>query len=287
MRDARSDIDPAACAALRRAGGDRAIVGAIVLGSGLGRLLERWRPFYTAAAETIPGCPPAGVAGHAGGLALIGSSREAVLVFPGRVHFYEGHNRAAVTYRVRLAAAVGARWLLLTNASGAVDPRVLPGTALVIDDHVRLLLGPRAVRSRPADAPGAQAVRLRGSPYHPGRTEEAFRCLSGAGLRTMRGVLFGGLGPSYETAAEVEMIRRLGATAACMSTVIEAEEAARLGLEVVGLSLVTNLATGLAPSRLTHEEVVAVGAQAGEKLAAGVAALVRGWLSAGEAGVRD
>jgi purine-nucleoside phosphorylase len=247
------------------------IDGAVVLGSGLGSLLDGWRPRYCAAGGELPGYPRSSVPGHAGRVALVDWGGRAGLVLQGRVHFYEGFERAEVTFGVRLAAALGARWLLLTNAAGSADPRAVPGTVVTVDDHIRLFIGGRAARGAIGGPP------VRGSPYDAARTEQAFALLSATGLRTMRGILGGWLGPSYETAAEVETLRRAGATVACMSTVIEAEEAARLGLEVVAVSLVTNFATGLSDERLTHADVVATAARVGPQLARGIDRLVRAW----------
>ncbi len=251
-------------------GGDR-VAGAVVLGSGLGILLDAWQPEAVIAAEEVPGFPRSGVSGHAGRVAIVRWGRARGLVFQGRVHFYEGYQRSQVTFAVRLAAALGARWILLTNASGAVDPRLAPGSVLVIEDHFHLFMGDRCARG------AVPACSRSGSPYHAGRAEQAFSILCQEGLRTMRGVLYGGLGPSYETAAEVEMIRRIGASAACMSTVVEAEEAARLGLEVAAVSLVTNLATGLAARPLAHSEVVAMAERVATPLARALDRLVRCW----------
>ncbi|MBD3236674.1 MAG: purine-nucleoside phosphorylase [Candidatus Eisenbacteria bacterium] len=249
--------------------------GAVVLGSGLGGLLDRWRPEARLALSALPGFPIASVPGHPGSVALARfEAGAAVLVFQGRVHFYEGYPRAAVTCAVRTAAALGARWLLLTNASGSCEETTTPGSVLVIEDHLRLLMGPTAARGAVPGPP------RRGSPYDPRRTEAAFRILGETGLRTMRGTLYGGLGPNYETAAEVEMIRRLGAQAACMSTVVEAEEGARLGLEVAALSLVTNYCTGLARGPLDHAEVIDQGARVGPELARAIDRLVRHWCGA-------
>jgi inosine/guanosine/xanthosine phosphorylase family protein len=259
---------------LRAAAGDAAIVGAVVLGSGLGVLMDAWRPRVLAESDCIPGYPRSTVPGHGGRVAVVGWEQHAVLVFQGRVHFYEGYGRAEVTFAVHLAAALGAQWMLLTNASGSVDPLLTPGTILVIEDHFHLFMGRHAARGA---APGPS---LRGSPYSEKRTREAFGILGQEGLHTVRGVLFGGLGPTYETAAEVEMIRRLGADVGCMSTVIEAEEAARLGLEVAAVSLVTNLCTGLSARPLDHGEVVALGERVGPDLARGIDRLVRSWCEA-------
>lgn len=262
---------PETLAMLREDLGGRPLCGALVLGSGLGSLLEAWRPLAVHATEEVPGLPRGSVPGHAGQVAIVPWGRAAGLVFQGRVHFYEGFGRASVTAAVRLAAALGARWILLSNAAGAIDPLVLPGATVVIDDHIRLFVGGFAARASVA------GPALRGSPYHTERTEQAFALLGREGLSVVRGVLGGGLGPSYETAAEVEMLRRAGATVACMSTVVEAEEAARLGLEVAALSLVTNLATGLSGQRLSHEEVVEMAARVGPRLARAVARLVETW----------
>jgi len=265
------DIPAAAIDRVQKASGDLPIAGAIVLGSGLGVLLDSWDPVAALGAEDIEGYPRSTVPGHAGRIALVRFGDRAALVFQGRVHFYEGYGRGEVTYAVRLAAALGATWMLLTNASGAVDPRLSPGTILVVEDHIRLLMGSTAGTGLSA------GPRLRGSPYHPGRTEAAFRVLGREGLRVVRGVLAGGLGPSYETAAEVEMIRRMGGHAACMSTVVEVEEAARRGMEVAALSLVTNLATGLTSQALDHEEVVRAAKEGGLPLARGIARLLESW----------
>ncbi|MCK4412589.1 MAG: purine-nucleoside phosphorylase [Candidatus Eisenbacteria sp.] len=272
-RPAGAGITPAVQELVRAACGDRPVAGAIVLGSGLGVLLDSWEPETILAADAIPGYPASSVPGHAGRLAIVDWEGKAGLVFQGRVHFYEGFGRAEVTFAVRLAAALGAEWLILSNASGSVDPGVPAGSVLVIDDHIRLVLGLRASR-------GAQpGPCLRGSPYHARRSVEAFREISAEGMRVQHGVLFGGFGPTYESASEVAMIRRAGATVACMSTVIEAEEAARLGLEVIAISMVTNLATGLAGRPLEHGEVVAAAGEIGPRLARAIDRLVRGWVA--------
>ena len=245
--------------------------GAVVLGSGLGVLLDYWKPELSIDTRELPAYPRATVPGHQGRIALVRWGESAGLVFQGRLHFYEGRGRDEITLSMRIAAALGARWALLTNASGSVDPLVPPGTIVVVEDHFRLFLGGRAAR------PSLAGPCRIGSPYDPKLSEEAFTTLGREGLRVQRGVLFGGLGPSYETAAEVEMIRRVGATVACMSTVIEAEEAFRAGLAVAALSMVTNWATGLAGERLSHEEVMAAAKRIAVPLARGIDRLVRQW----------
>ncbi len=256
---------------LREACAGEPIEGAVVLGSGLGTLLDSWQPHFQLSGSDLPGYPVSTVAGHAGRIALVRWGSKLGLVFQGRVHFYEGYKRSEITFAVRLATALGTRWMMFTNAAGSVHPHFSPGTILVVEDHVRIFMGA-------TDAwQSGGGPSLTGSPYHMERTEQCFRILSRTGLRVMRGVLFGGLGPTYETAAEVEMIRRLGAHGACMSTVVEVEEAARRGLEVIALSLITNLGTGLSCQALSHDEVVAMANEVGPTLASGIEAIIESW----------
>ncbi len=265
-------VETAARFLRERLGGGR-FDGAIVLGSGLGVLLERWAISAEAWQHEVPGFPQPSVAGHEGLIAAIGDSRCRWLAFRGRVHFYEGRTRDDVTFAVRVAAALGAGRLLLTNAAGSVDAHLRPGTAVVITDHIRILLGRRA------SGPSSRGRPLRGTPYDPEMIEDVFGVLLRSGVPVAKGVLFGGLGPAYETAAEVEMIRRLGAQVACMSTAVEVEEAARLGMRVAAVSLVTNLATGLSHGPLDHSEVIAAAKQSGQALAEALSKLLRGWSS--------
>ena len=256
---------------VREAIGGSPIAGAVVLGSGLGGLLDAWVPTCVWSAEDLPGYPRSGVVGHAGRMAIVRWGEAHGLVFQGRVHFYEGYRRKEVTFGVRLAAALGARWVILTNAAGSADPLLAPGSVMVVQDQIRLFVGRGAGQ-------GAVAGPARsGSPYCEWRAAQAFRALAQEGLRTLRGVLYGCTGPSYETAAEVEMIRRLGGSAACMSTVIEAEEAWRLGMDVVAFSLITNWATGLSGRALEHAEVVAAASRIAGPMARALDALARTW----------
>jgi len=271
MHDLVQNIPQESIDLLKEAAGGEPIEGAVVLGSGLGTLLESWQPHFQIAGSDLPGYPISTVAGHAGKLALVRWGEKLGLIFQGRVHFYEGYSRQEVTFAVRLAAALGTKWMMFTNAAGSVHPHFTPGTVLVVEDHIRIFMG----TTDAWQSGGGPA--LTGSPYHLERTEQCFRILSRTGLRVMRGVLFGGLGPTYETASEVEMIRRLGAHGACMSTVVEVEEAARQGMEVVALSLITNLGTGLSAQTLSHDEVVAMANEVGPTLAAGIGSIVDSW----------
>jgi purine-nucleoside phosphorylase len=271
MDPTQYEIPAATLDKIRSAANGEPIAGAVVLGSGLGTLLDSWETVALFQGTELPGYPTSTVAGHAGRVALVRWGKQLGLVFQGRVHFYEGYQRPQITFAVRLAAALGAGWMMFTNAAGSVHPHFFPGTVMVVEDHVRIFMGATGAW-RSGGGP-----TLCGSPYDQTRTEQCFRIMAREGLRVMRGVLFGGLGPTYETAAEVEMIRRLGAHGACMSTVVEAEEAARLGMEVVAMSLITNLGTGLSNQALSHDEVVEMANDVGPLMAKGIAEVVQTW----------
>jgi simple sugar transport system permease protein len=250
----------------------------VVLGSGMGEVARRWETVGAWEAEEIPGYPRSTVAGHAGRLTAVRLGACVALVQQGRVHFYEGGGLGAVLFATRLAHRLGASWLLLTNAAGGLDPSLRPGMILVLEDLVSLFLG-RAFGRGPERLSGAPGRWLRGSPFDPGwvrRLEEESLRLQ---LPARRGILAGGLGPAYETAAEVEAWRRLGAHAGTMSTALEALEGRALGMRVGGLSLITNMATGLSTAALDHEEVLALGREA----ARGVGRLLERALTLGPA----
>ena len=183
----------------------------------------------------------------------------------GRLHLYEGHDPGLVVQPVLLMGRLGARIVVLTNAAGGVDPGYGPGTLMIIGDHINLtgrspLLGPNA------DAIGPRFTDLTvvWSPRLRARLRAAF---AAEGVDHTEGVYVGLLGPSYETPAEVRMLRTLGADAVGMSTVLEAIAARWAGIEVCGVSLVTNAGAGYTGQPLTHEEVLASGALAGPNLA--------------------
>jgi purine-nucleoside phosphorylase len=183
----------------------------------------------------------------------------------GRFHLYEGNDPGLVVQPVLLFRRLGARIVVLTNAAGGVDPTYGPGTLMVIRDHLNLtgrtpLLGPNAdeIGPRFQDLTDAWSPRLREGLHTAGRSE---------GVDLTEGVYAGLLGPQYETPAEVRMLRTLGADAVGMSTVLECIAARWCGLEVCGVSLVTNAGAGYSGTPLSHEEVLASGAEAGPRLA--------------------
>lgn len=254
MRDARLAAD-----ALEELLGPLRPQLAIVLGSGLGAIAETLEDAKSVALDEIPGFPRATIAGHAGRIHLGRWGSRSVLIFQGRVHLYEGHPIERVTLAVRVAAALGARDLILTNAAGSCDPEIPPGSLMRADDLMNLFFR----RIGGSDATGRIGGGGTLDPDMKWALDEAAR-LEGIELRT--GVLCGSLGPSYETASEVRLWRRIGASAACMSTVPEAFAARAIGMRVAAVSLITNLGTGIASGPLDHAEVMALGERAGSDL---------------------
>jgi purine-nucleoside phosphorylase len=238
---------------------------AIVLGSGLGGLADDLEDAVAIPFDALPGWPPATAPGHEGRLlfGVLGGRR--VVMQQGRFHLYEGNHPGLVVQPVLLSHALGARMVVLTNAAGGLDPSFGPGTLMVMTDHMNLtghspLIGPDAdeLGERFPDMTDAWSPRLRDR-LHAAAVAE--------GVAFREGVYIGLTGPSYETPAEVRMLAGLGGHAVGMSTVLECIAARWVGLEVCGVSLVTNAGAGYSGVPLTHEEVLAAGAEAGPRLA--------------------
>ena len=251
-----------AAARLRRALGFRPDA-VVVLGSGLGGLADRVEDAVRIPFTDLPGFPPSGVAGHAGRYVggTLGGRR--VVLQAGRYHFYEGHPREVVAAPVRLAAALGASTLILTNAAGGVGPRFAPGSIVLLDDHIDLMF-----RAPLAGAVVGAEERFpdMSAPYDPEIQALALAVAREEGIALERGTYAAVTGPSYETAAEVRMLRRLGADVIGMSTVPEVIVARASGMRCLALSLVTNAATGLSGQVLSHEEVVEAGRASAERM---------------------
>jgi purine-nucleoside phosphorylase len=237
----------------------------IVLGSGLGGLAD---DLDTAAAiqfGDLPGWPAATAPGHVGRLLLGRLEGVPVVMLQGRFHMYEGNDPGLVIQPILLFRRLGARVVVLTNAAGGINETFGAGTLMVIRDHLNLtgrspLIGPNADRLgvRFPDLVDAWSARLRERLRDAGRAE---------GIDLAEGVYAGLIGPQYETPAEVRMLHILGADAVGMSTVLECIAARWAGLEVCGVTLVTNPGAGYTGQPLTHEEVLAAGAEAGPRLA--------------------
>ncbi len=242
---------------------------AIVAGSGLGGL-ERWvSPEATLGFEALGAWEPGAVEGHAGRWIIGQFGNVGVHLLLGRRHLYEGAGEASVAFFPRVLAALGVRWLILTNAAGGLTNRLEPGDLMLIRDHLDLTFGtgriePPSTAPRTADRPRGRSGG--GSPYDRAANGLFAAAALEAQIALREGVYAAVTGPSYETPAEAAMLRRLGAQAVGMSTVPEAQRAARLGLRVVGLSCITNSCfRGQGP--LSHEEVLAQSARVVDRLA--------------------
>ncbi|GAC1338848.1 MAG: purine-nucleoside phosphorylase [Myxococcales bacterium] len=245
---------------------------AVVLGSGLGAFGDALDGARSLPFSALPGFPPPTVEGHRGRLVSGTLGGVPILALQGRLHGYEGHDAATVAFPARVLGVLGARALVVTNAAGGCNPAFAPGDLMVISDHLNLtgkspLTGPNeaALGPRFPDLTRAYDVRLAAALRAAGAQ-------AGVPLRT--GVYAQFNGPSYETAAEVRMARALGADAVGMSTVPEVIAAAHLGLPVCGISCITNHAAGMAPSPLSHADVVEVARRAEGSFLALLRALV-------------
>jgi purine-nucleoside phosphorylase len=242
----------------------------VVLGSGLGGLAEEVADAVRIPYDEIPGFAAPTVQGHRG--LLVAGRLEGVpcLVMQGRYHLYEGHTAEVVARPVRTAAALGARTLLVTCAAGGLHPRLRAGDLMLLDDHVNLMGRNPLIGPVPPDEPRFPDMS---APYDPELQRVAGEVARSERIPLQRGVYCALTGPSYETRAEVRMLARF-ADAVGMSTVPEVLAARALGMRVLGLSLITNPAAGLAPGALDHEDVVAAGAEAADRFGR----LVRGVL---------
>jgi purine-nucleoside phosphorylase len=238
---------------------------ALVLGSGLGGFADDFEEAVAIPYEDIPGFVRSTAQGHAGRLVVGKIDSVPVLAMQGRVHYYEGYSLEEVTFPVRTFGLLGVKTLVLTNAAGGIDVQLTQGVLMVISDHVNLmgvnpLRGPNDERFGPR-FPDMSAV------YSPELQELVVDEAKAIGAEVRRGVYGGLSGPSYETPAEIHLLRALGADAVGMSTVPEAIVARHMGLEVLGISCITNMAAGISDEPINHEEVMATGDRVRETFA--------------------
>jgi purine-nucleoside phosphorylase len=271
-----STADPYAAAAasaarLAERTGHAAHDAAVVLGSGWAQAADALGPGTELPLADLGGFPPPTVPGHVPVVRSVRAGPLRVLVFLGRTHLYEGHPVATVVHGVRTAVAAGCRVIVLTNAAGGINANYRPGQPVLISDHLNLtgrspLTGPPppdGYPSRFTDLTDLYSRRLRAvaRAADPALAEGVYAALPG---------------PHYETPAEIRMLRALGADLVGMSTALEAIAARHLGAEVLAISLVTNLAAGLAPAELDHAEVTAAGQAAAARMGALLAGLLPG-----------
>jgi purine-nucleoside phosphorylase len=236
---------------------------AVILGSGLGDFADYVEDKLTISYSKIPGFPVSTVKGHEGNLIFGKVNGKNIAVMQGRFHFYEGYSMPKVVHGVRVLGLLGIKTLVVTNAAGGINPSFEPGDLMVINDHINLsgenpAAGPEIAEFGPRffDMTHAYDVEL---------IEKARKIFKNNGIKYTEGVYAFFKGPSYETPAEVRMIKLLGADAVGMSTVPEVIAARQMGIKVFGVSCVTNMASGLSDKPLSHQEVVETSNKAKEK----------------------
>lgn len=227
----------------------------VILGSGLSGYADSMPGAIEIPYHDIPGIPLPGVAGHEGSLYSVEIAGVPVLLLAGRVHLYEGWDIDEIVFGVRTAVASGCGTVVLTNAAGGAGDDTKPGDLVLIRDHINLT-GRNPLVGANDDRLGPRFPDM--SDLYSRELRERARVVAGrVGIPLGEGVYAAFLGPSYETPAEVEMARRMGASLVGMSTVLEAVAARHMGARVMGISLVTNFAAGISPTPLSHEEVTA------------------------------
>lgn len=249
---------------IRNRAGDEARV-AIVLGSGLGQFADEFEDAVTIPYADIPGFVCSTAEGHVGRL-VVGKVEEVpVIAMQGRVHFYEGYSLAEVTFPIRAFKLLGIETLTLTNAAGGINVELSQGALMVISDHLNLmgvnpLRGPNDERFGPRfpDMSEVYSRKLQETVVEEARALE---------IEIRRGIYAGLAGPSYETPAEIHMLRAFGADAVGMSTVPEAIVARHMSMDVLGISCITNMAAGISDQPIHHEEVMETGNRVRETFA--------------------
>jgi purine-nucleoside phosphorylase len=258
---ARIDVSDAADYLRGRLPFDPSIL--VILGSALSHLATQLTDPTTVRFEEIPGFPPSNVEGHSGTYVAGHLDGTPLLLQAGRYHGYEGHAMEVVVAPVRVAAALGVEVLIASNAAGGIDGTLVAGDLLLIEDQINLafqspLAGPVHV--------GEDRFPDMSAPYDVALQHLALEVAADLGIELARGTYATVLGPSYETAAEVRMLARLGAHVVGMSTVSEVTVARAAGLRCLAFSMITNQGTGLSPDPIGHGHVVEVGQEAGGRL---------------------
>ena len=244
----------------------------VILGSGLGQLVERMDDQVAIDYLDLPHFPAPTVAGHAGRMVIGRIGGVVVVAMQGRFHYYEGHDMRTVAYPTAFMKHFGVRTLIVSNSAGGINRDFTPGDLMLITDHINLfatnpLVGLNDERLGPRFPDMTEA-------YSPRLIDIADSAAGELGMSFRRGVYAGLSGPCYETAAEIRYLERIGADAVGMSTVPEVIAARYLGLEVLGISCITNMATGIATVKHAHEEVVRIANEASERFCTAVAATI-------------
>ncbi len=267
----------AAADAIRARTALRPVVG-LVLGSGLGNFATQVEQGTELSYADIPHWPQSTVQGHAGKLIVGTVGATPVAVMSGRVHAYEGYTAAEVTFPTRVLGLLGCKALILTNAAGGLNPAYTQGTLVSLSDHINFTglnaaLGPNEPRFAQRQGAGLRFFDMTAA-YAPNLRALAHAEAEKLNIPLPEGVYLAVLGPSFETPAEIRAFRTLGADLVGMSTVHETIVARHMGLDVLGLSLVTNMAAGLSGAPIHHEEVMETGARTEAQFTALLKALI-------------
>lgn len=244
---------------------------AVILGSGLGEFAETLTHSEVIPFSAVPHFPLSSVAGHSGNVVLGKVGAAWVICLQGRVHYYEGHDMKAVTFPMRVLGRLGIRRVIVTNAAGGINRRLRPGDLMLIRDHISSfcpnpLIGPNEVSLGPR-FPDMSAA------YSEGLRQLARNCARRLKLTLKEGVYVSVTGPSYESPAEIAMLKHLGADAVGMSTVPEVIVARHMGMECLGISSITNAAAGISNRPLSHAEVLEAGERVKPRLIALISAI--------------
>ena len=226
----------------------------VILGSGLGALVEAIRQDRVVNYSEIPNARASNVVGHSGRLVFGSVGGTSVAVMQGRIHYYEGHNMEDVLFLPRLLARLGCRKILVTNAAGGINPSFQAGDLMLISDHINFM-GANPLRGPNCDELG-QRFPDASEIYSAELRAMAREVAAETGVSVQEGVYLATSGPSYETPAEIRAFRVLGADAVGMSTVPEALSYAHMDIPVLGISCITNMAAGILPQKLQHDEVL-------------------------------
>jgi purine-nucleoside phosphorylase len=229
----------------------------VVLGSGLGAFAETLEGAFETPYDTIAGWPASTAAGHAGKLVTGRVAGREVVVLSGRAHLYEGYTPQQTTFGIRELQRRGVRSIVITNASGGVHLNYKPGDLVLVSDHINLM-GANPLTGRNDETLGPRFPDMT-DPYDAGYRALAKQIGESLGIRLQEGVYAGMLGPSYETPAEIRFLRTIGADLVGMSTVPEVIAANHGGMKVLAISCVTNMAAGILPQKLAHDDVMETG----------------------------
>lgn len=225
----------------------------LTLGSGLANFAQKVDVEFKIPFSEIPHFSPSRVVGHPGQLIIGRLNGKSVAVLQGRIHFYEGHSMQQVVFPTRVLGRLGVKTHIVTNAAGGIDPKMTPGHLMIISDHINLT-GDNPLRGENLDELGPRFPDMT-HPYDTSLMASLEGLMKKYNVNSSQGVYCGVAGPTYETAAEVKYLQKIGGKAVGMSTVPEVIAARHMGLRVAGISCITNLATGISQEKISHDDV--------------------------------